>query len=146
MKKLIELFVQAKNDFKQFWAFEKATKQSIILSDEQRKSLEMWRKAAKEIGVTAQQAANFKKIAPIILILSLSSCSCYYPKTIKTVVVAERITKRGSYQVVCSDGFDNYVLTPFNRIPLGQRVDMDRSTHTFRIVSDLNGVVKFGEQ
>lgn len=85
-----------------------------------------------------------KKLICILILASISSCYC--PQTIKTVVVAERITKRGTYQVVCSDGFDTYVLSPFNRIPLGQRVDMDRSTHTFRIVSDLNGAVKFGGQ
>lgn len=87
---------------------------------------------------------QMKKLICILIVASLSAC--HYPQTVKTVVVAERLTKRGAYEVVCSDGYDNYVLSPFNRIPLGQRVDMDRSTHTFRIVSDLNGAVKIGAQ
>lgn len=148
MRKLIELFSQAKNAFNEFWAFEKATKKSIVLSDEQKQSLEMWRKVAKETEVTSQQATDYKKYYNRMLrvLLLFSFYSCHYPQTVKTVVVAERITKKGSYQVICSDGLDNYVLSPFNRIPLGQRVDMDRSTHTFRIVSDLNGTVKIGGQ
>ena len=85
-----------------------------------------------------------KKLICILIAANLSAC--HYPQTVKTVVVAERITKRGSYRVICSDGLDNYVLSPFNRISLGQRVDMDRSTHTFKIVSDLNGAVKIGVQ
>lgn len=83
-----------------------------------------------------------KKLICILILASISSC--YYPKTIKTVVVAERITKRGSYQVVCSDGLDSYVLNPFNRIPLGQRVDMDRGGRTYKIVKDLNGKASIG--
>ena len=145
MNPLREVLTRAKVAYKEFSSFSKDEKQNFKLSPEQEKRLEEWKTAFKNMGVTAEQAAkSLKKTIPIILLLLL--CSCYRPQVVKTVVVAERITKNGSYQVVCSDGLDNYVLSPFNRIPLGQRVDMDRSTHTFKIVSDVNGAVKIGVQ
>ena len=83
-----------------------------------------------------------KKLITIFLMLAI--CSCYHPSTIKTVVVAEKLTKRGNYLVICSDGYNTYKISPFSRIPLGQRVDMDTKTHTFRIVGDWNGRVNIG--
>jgi hypothetical protein len=80
----------------------------------------------------------------ICLLFLASFCSCYHPQTVKTVVVAEKLTKRGTYQVICSDGMDSYVISPHSRISLGQRVDMDTKTHTFKIVSDLNGKTNIG--
>ena len=80
----------------------------------------------------------------IFLLFLASLCSCYHPQTVKTVVVAEKLTRKGTYQVICSDGYNTYKISPFTRIPLGQRVDMDTKTHTFRIASDLNGRVQIG--
>lgn len=70
--------------------------------------------------------------------------SCYAPHIVKTVVVAEKITRNGTYQVVCSDGLDSYVIYPYSRIALGTRVDMDKRSHTFRIVWDMNGKTSIG--
>jgi uncharacterized protein involved in copper resistance len=83
-----------------------------------------------------------KKLICLLFLASL--CSCYHPQTVKTVVVAEKLTRNGRYVVVCSDGLNTYKITPYSRIALGVRVDMDSKTHTFKIVSDLNGKTNIG--
>lgn len=83
-----------------------------------------------------------KKLICLLFLASL--CSCYHPQTVKTVVIRESVTRRGQYQVICSDGYDKYLVLPHSRIPIGTRVDMDRGGRTYKIVSDLNGKTNIG--
>ena len=83
----------------------------------------------------------------LLLTTTLTSCGVkiYNPSVVQTVVVKEKIKRNGSYVAICSDGYDRYKIKPFSRIPIGERVDMDKATHSYRIVRDINGKVNIGK-
>lgn len=103
---------------------------------------EVFREAANAYKKFEKMSKSLKKLFGCLLLVSMMSC--YRPTTVKTVVVAEKLTRNGTYKVICSDGYNTYKISPFTRIPLGQRVDMDTKTHSFKIVGDLNGRVNIG--